>query len=706
MATTSRQRSSSASRTLPTRKSKAASTEATASPQNNNDDSSYKNNNNNGIESRQESKSHDSPGSHRSNTERIPSPPSQVATDGIFAMLEKEQRDNNSSAATTKQQDGVGEIIMQPAFNLNDIGTLDHPPRHRPPSRQHQSPSPTQRRRSASPPGAHTSAISRRGRSRSPVGLTPHNHHHHPGSSRSSSRSNSRPTSRCMNDGRASAATVQAGSIGGGSNTEMSLAALAAGEAAANSMASLNNIQPMPYKAEARPSSSRSPSPHAAVSKFPSASMSFEIASPQQSMSFGGLMGGFGDSFDWMPQQHHQQQGRSPSPPPGGRHHDYPSNINSGGRYEQQRHPPPSSQDGHGYYNYPPPATQAGGYHHRHHNSHFSSSRGHSPSPPGHHNNNGYYNSSDRYPSHHHNHNHHHRSRHSRSSSPNGRNEHLPRRSSGNNQQPLFPEHHIQSPGDTNNNGDRGRTATRSRSASPTKRSSSNGKATHRSSVFRGSPQRPDTDNLPQELLLALEEEDDSSSSEGEPNSPPAVKKRKGGSASNKKGKNDTNTNKGGRKAKKDSTVKPKRGKELPPTTTLANPSMSLLDPHQIDACLQDTSLNLNVDDYLTANLSFRKSYDLEQVFSFIKEPHGGLNGALSFNLGFSNEEDEEDLDNKKSKKGPVSSNVDLGIHTLRSQSMGLTPINSFSETNKTSVNHMGMGMMDVIVPLKCMDGK
>ena len=53
---------------------------------------------------------------------------------------------------------------------------------------------------------------------------------------------------------------------------------------------------------------------------------------------------------------------------------------------------------------------------------------------------------------------------------------------------------------------------------------------------------------------------------------------------------------------------------------------MQTMDNTQIDACLQDSMLN--VDDYLTANLSFRKSYDLEQVFSFIKEPLAGSGGG------------------------------------------------------------------------------
>jgi len=123
----------------------------------------------------------------------------------------------------------------------------------------------------------------------------------------------------------------------------------------------------------------------------------------------------------------------------------------------------------------------------------------------------------------------------------------------------------------------------------------------------------------------------------------------------------------------------------------------------------------LNVDDYLNANLSFRKSYDLEQVFSFIKEGQNGTvpGGQLSFGLGLShsksNDEGEnrakmkEKNDGKKiDKDGKLFNNNDAlpTIHNLRSQSMGLTPINSFSGDHKNSNDGTS-----ALVPLNSMDG-
>lgn len=95
------------------------------------------------------------------------------------------------------------------------------------------------------------------------------------------------------------------------------------------------------------------------------------------------------------------------------------------------------------------------------------------------------------------------------------------------------------------------------------------GKATHRSSVFRGSP-APGKDNLPQELLLALEEE------ETPPTSPSSTRKKK-------------------------TLPKNHLDREVSAAT---NYSLE----RQIDTVLQDNMM-LNMDDYL------RKSYDLGQVF-------------------------------------------------------------------------------------------
>jgi len=158
------------------------------------------------LESRQESKSiDDTPFSTTTNDstameERVPSPPSTVneaptsittaATDAVDTTLKKKKEE------VTRE--------LQPAFNLSDIGTIQDQlvkeqvaeqtlsrELGRPASRGREG-RPASRASSngrASPNSYNGSAVSRRGRSRSPVGLTPHP------SSRSNSLS-SRPTSR------------------------------------------------------------------------------------------------------------------------------------------------------------------------------------------------------------------------------------------------------------------------------------------------------------------------------------------------------------------------------------------------------------------------------------------------------------------------------------------------------------------------------
>lgn len=260
------------SRTLPTRKSKAATkTSLTIAPS---ETSGATAASSPGIESRQESKAHDD-ANDDDVMERVPSPTKEARDDDDKLKQKHDDTNNNNnnqptSTTTTKE--------LQPAFNLQDIGTLDttthphHPSRRNSssPSRHNSSPSPQNRRRSPSPSSSYNgSAVSRRGRSRSPVGLVPH----HPSNSRSNSRTgggSSRPTSRAGSAGRTSVSTFQVGNVG-----ELSSAALAAGEAAA--------LQPLPYKhhADNVPPTTRNRSPSPSVSRFPSASMSFEM-SPQR----------------------------------------------------------------------------------------------------------------------------------------------------------------------------------------------------------------------------------------------------------------------------------------------------------------------------------------------------------------------------------------------------------------------------------------
>ena len=433
-----------------------------------------------------------------------------------------------------------------------------------------------------------------------------------------------------------------------------------------------------------------------------------------ESMSFGQLnnilLGD--DSFDWNVQPdkiHHVDPmlpgvgngsggggRRSPSPLLG-RGYD-PISVNgpsgAGGRAPTTRHHHQQQHHPDGYYNYPPPSSSSGnnGYHGYHHDTHHPSpthqygghsQRGRSPSPSHHHhNNNGHHYTNGHYNQqhqHHHPQGHHHQyrgGRHSRSSSPVGNGEHLPRRNS---HQALFPEHQMHSPGNPNGGGGR---ASRSRSTSPLKKRSSsnssknkkgsgnnnNNKAAHRSSVFRGSPTPSAKDNLPQELLLALEEDDSNSSSGGTtpPSSPVITSKKKGGG---KKKKSMAKKKTSGKGAKKDTATN--NESEQPPS----NMDMIAIDPNQIDAVM----LNEDVDDYLTnlndgVNFSFRKSYDLEQVFSFIKEPIGNAPPGMSFNLGFSESKSIDYDDEKHTTGGGGGANL-----------MGLTPINSFSENNVTA---------------------
>ncbi len=242
--------------------------------------------------------------------------------------------------------------------------------------------------------------------------------------------------------------------------------------------------------------------------------------------------------------------------------------------------------------------------------------------------------------------------------------------------------------------------------------------------MFRGSPTA--RDNLPQKLLLALEEDYDEEEHDDGTDHPTI------------------NVKDGLATAGASSPNVAKASCSSPPNKAMlaANNSMLAMEPIQIDdACLLQDPMIAD-DDYLDdINLSFRKSYDLEQVFSFIKEGNGTTNaygksgdviqGQFSFNLGFINSKSDDEERGANDKHGKSSDGGthkrkgsrgsyyngknDLLLPSIRtlnssdsSQSMGgLTPINSFSVSgdNGNSKNSVS-GMMDgCIVPLSSMDG-
>ena len=259
-------------RPLPTRKTRALSASANHTSQS-------------AVESRQESRADPlTPGS--AEEERVPSPDRRSPTRGGTARAE---------AKTAVGGGGGGG--MKPAFVLGrGVPTL-------PVGRR--SPSPA------------TSAVSRRGRSRSPVGMTRN------GSSRSNSRSNARTDLRTP-----TASNARSG--------ELSSAALKAGEAAANA-----SMSPAPRRGGGvggvgggGDDAERSPSPP--LARFPSlAHGSFEVGT-NLSMSFGA-------SFEW--------GGGAPAAPAGG------GRQQSGGGYDHgfPGHYPPGG-------GYGPPTASAGGY--------------------------------------------------------------------------------------------------------------------------------------------------------------------------------------------------------------------------------------------------------------------------------------------------------------------------------------------------------
>ncbi len=652
------------------------------------------------------------------------------------APTNKYDGEENERVPTPKDVTAEEEMVgapLEPAFVLKDMDTVDRSQyQHRASSPHHHSPQQRPHNMRSPSPG-HGSVISRRGRSRSPVGLTPH--HHRVGS-------NSRAPS---------AVTVQAG-VGG--QDELSRAALAAGEAAANNLAaSYHHHQHQHHNCSASNDSDtrvhqfpaspqgigrRSPSP---VSRFPSlTSQSFEI-SPQHSMKADGLLG----SFDWNagPTMHQQKQqdfrGDSDERGDGRRSpltmepNSHPHSHQHFGGDRQYLDPNSRTGDDQYYSSYPPSYAYSqpneNNSMHCNNNNHYhiqhppqpttrTTGQGRSPSPTfrsgavDHERQHRHYHQVNRHDNFHDRHkDDRHGTRHAQANDPAaGGGRHLPRRNS---QQALFPEHHILSSQSKDQNDNRrhhsiaasnsSSSPPRDRGREPPKKSKRGGSGgsgrlnnveTHRSSVFRGSPtgsgqrQRSVGGSLPQELLLALEEDEDY-----EATSHPRDITDKGRTVNS---------------SNKDSTIGREGARDgpnaaSPSDNAIASPSMpGLVDPIQIDACLLQESMNLNeYDDYLTGNLSFRKSYDLAQVFSFIKEGGGGVQGQLSFNLGLSSESNEEaDNDRAIRLANGGNNHGGRGGHALYgSHSLGLTPINSFNCDNNRQGSKSGF------VPLNSMDG-
>ena len=230
-------------------------------------------------------------------------------------------------------------------------------------------------------------------------------------------------------------------------------------------------------------------------------------------------------------------------------------------------------------------------------------------------------------------------------------------------------------------------------------------------------------------------------------------KKRKRGAGAAAAGGSATKTTKAKGKGKKKETKKTKsKGSELPKELLLDDESPPVspqknaaASPTNIDKELSAIGMdNLDVmlpgvsDDNYLSNLSFRKSYDLEQMFSFMKSPKSSMKDELKFgSMSFSNsflmsgscEENDgmkdgwikNDLKMRSTsqqqqhnhqqhhhRRQPSSFSMrrssrssPLGIptiHTLTSQnsSLGLTPINSFSGDHGPIVpltSHDGMAL-------------
>lgn len=248
-----------------------------------------------------------------------------------------------------------------------------------------------------------------------------------------------------------------------------------------------------------------------------------------------------------------------------------------------------------------------------------------------------------------------------------------------------------------------------------------------------------------------------------------ATKKRKGGGGN--KGTDDKKRKRPKKSSKKESGKKKKTTEPLPEellldndddvddevvrgrnqksttatATARASPSPTNIDRELSAIGIEDCMMNLLGDGDYLSNLSFRKSYDLEQMFSFMKSPKSSMKetagnaggdmmdlkfGSMSFTNSFMMSASGEEKDGGEAiivaprgsspkaelkmrpshKRQPSNAVVPrqasrssplLGIptiHTLTSQnsSLGLTPINSFSNDNGPIVpltSHDGMAL-------------
>jgi len=249
------------------------------------------------------------------------------------------------------------------------------------------------------------------------------------------------------------------------------------------------------------------------------------------------------------------------------------------------------------------------------------------------------------------------------------------------NSQALFPEHQILSSrsreyfgtqgGNSSNNNRGERRTIRSPSPNP-----------NRSSVFRGSPSQGSAANrLPAELMLALDDTP--------PSSPVAPKQKK---AMDKKS-NQSNTTMASSNAAA-AAAAATIDKELSATQDVAFENI------QFDGIMPE-------GDYL-ANLSLRKSYDLEQVFSFMNENKEDKSSRDPMKLGNSSFANfastlmcnSNEVGDRTKPQHPV-------IQSIASQNsnMGLTPIHSFNDAQVDQVDGVELGRFLQNAPIMQDDG-
>ena len=274
--------------------------------------------------------------------------------------------------------------------------------------------------------------------------------------------------------------------------------------------------------------------------------------------------------------------------------------------------------------------------------------------------------------------------------------------------QPLYSEDHILST-NTYEEKEKGyhRQSSNAFSNAPTPTA---GNSRARDSVFRGLDERGFKSNV----VTAFKDGEDP-----EVNVP--VVKKEGKNMENKEKKNRS----GARSTKKKETKKSKTAlpsfDESPPTSPQKNTSPTTRNsyapsPTNIDKELSAIGMDTLDGDYLD-NLSFRKSYDLEQMFSFMKSPkssmkeaapNGGMMdlkfGSMSFSNSFlmsaSGEEKDAEQISKHDLKMRSHHRHSSSFNHQHTSSLGLTPIHSFSGENNGSIvpltSHDGMDLTAV----------